>query len=307
MSSTATTTGDGLRAAEAKVMRTHGLQPREHLLDLTEPRLRVRVTEFGGDGDPLLLVPGDGGLSCAFAPLVAELGDARRVLVLDRPSFGLGESFDYRGADLRAHAVAVLTSVLDELGLGAVSIAGSSGGGLWSLWLAIDAPERVRRLAPLGSPACALEGFTPTSGARALSLPGLGRLLAGIPSPSAKATGRMLAKTDERLLDHPDLVEAYHAAMRQPGFAAATSATFRAHLRPGGRAQRSSSLTPEELSGIGAPTRFVWGMDEPFGAPEVAGRAASHMPDARVHVIERGWHHPWLADPQTVARLLREW
>lgn len=297
---------DDLRAAEQAVMRAHGLTPLEHVLDLTEPPLRVRVIEHGSRGEPLLLIPGDGGLACAFAPLMARLGD-RRVLVVDRPSFGLGDTFDYRGADLRSHAVSVLAGVLDRMALGRVSIAGSSGGGLWSLWLALDAPERVWRLAPLGSPACALDGFTPTPGARALSLPGLGRLLAAIPSPSARATGNMLAKTDERLLDHPAVIDAYHAAMRRPGFAAATSAIFRAHLRPGGGARSASRLTVGELARISAPTRFIWGTEEPFGAPEVARRAAAHMPQARVDVVARGWHHPWLADPGAVASRLADW
>jgi hypothetical protein len=28
------------------------------------------------------------------------------------------------------------------------------------------------------------------------------------------------------------------------------------------------------------------------------------MPDARVTMIPNGWHHPWLAKPQIVGRLL---
>jgi hypothetical protein len=30
------------------------------------------------------------------------------------------------------------------------------------------------------------------------------------------------------------------------------------------------------------------------------------MPNAHVEIVQRGWHHPWLADASRVARLLRD-
>jgi hypothetical protein len=92
-----------------------------------------------------------------------------------------------------------------------VPIVGSLGGGQWSLWLALDALERVDALVPLGIPAVCLPGFR-HAGLRFASVPVPGRLMFGLPSPSARVSGRMLARADARLLDHPELVEAYHAA-----------------------------------------------------------------------------------------------
>jgi len=155
--------------------------------------------------------------------------------VLDRPSFGLGAGFDYRGIDLRGHGVALLRSLLDALGLDAVPIVASSGGGEWSLWLALDAPERVRALAPMGIPAVCLPGFRPDAAMRLLSVPGIGRLMFALPSPSPAVTGKMLSSADARLLDHPEIVEAYHAARRLPGYGRAAAAIFRSSLQTGGR------------------------------------------------------------------------
>jgi len=142
-----------LQRAEQLVFERYGIAPQVRTLQLAEPRLRVRVLECG-DGPPVLLIPGDGAVAAAWAPLVAEL-PGYRTIVLDRPCFGCGERFDYRGCELRPHGVAMLRSLLDALELDAAPIIGSSGGAQWSLWLAIDAPERVSALVPMGRPPCA--------------------------------------------------------------------------------------------------------------------------------------------------------
>ena len=210
--------------AERLVFERYGIAPRIRTLQLAEPRLRVRVLECG-EGPPLLLIPGDGAIAAAWAPLLAELPD-RRTIVLDRPGFGLGEGFDYRRADLRRHATTLLPSLLDALEIDSLPVAGSSGGAQWSLWLALHAPARVRALAVMGTPAVCLPGYTPTPSMRMASLPGVGRLLFALPSPSVKTTGKMLARADVRILDHPEILDAYHHAMRLPGYGATASAIF---------------------------------------------------------------------------------
>ena len=288
--------------AEQRVFVRYGVAPETRFVELSEPPLRVRVLE-SGEGPPLLLVPGDGAIAAAWAPLLAEL-PGRRAIVLDRPGFGLSVGFDYRRADLRRHGVALLRSLLDALGLDAAPIVGSSGGGQWSLWLALDAPERVHALAPMGIPAVCLSGFHANANMRLVSMPGLGQMMFALPSPSPKTTGKMLARADARLLDHPELVEAYHAAMRLPGYGRATAAIFRRSLQIGGAARRAWVLTDEELARIAQPVLFAWGDHEPFGGPDVARRAAELMPNARVEVVADAGHHPWLADAPGVARLL---
>jgi pimeloyl-ACP methyl ester carboxylesterase len=286
---------------ERRVFARYGLAPEERVLELREPLPRVRVLECGV-GPPVLLVGGDGAVACAWAPLVEHL-PGRRVIMLDRPGFGLSGGFDYRGADLRRHGVALLISLLDALRIGDVAIVGSSGGGQWSIWLALDAPRRVRALAPMGIPAVCLPGFRPVS-LRFAGVPGFGRLAFAIPSPSARVSGWMLSRADARLLDHPEIVEAYHAARSLPGYGRAASAIFRASLRIDGAPRRRWVLSEPEIRRIAAPTLFVWGGLETFGGVEVAQHAVELMPDARLMVVPDGWHHPWLADPERVARTL---
>lgn len=290
--------------AERLVFERYGIAPRIRTLQLAEPRLRVRVLECG-EGPPLLLIPGDGAIAAAWAPLLAELPD-RRTIVLDRPGFGLGEGFDYRRADLRRHATTLLPSLLDALEIDSLPVAGSSGGAQWSLWLALHAPARVRALAVMGTPAVCLPGYTPTPSMRMASLPGVGRLLFALPSPSVKTTGKMLARADVRILDHPEILDAYHHAMRLPGYGATASAIFRRSFRIGGAARREWVLTDTELARITQPTLFAWGSREPFGDPDAAHRAAAVMPRARVAIVPDAWHHPWLADAPAVGGMLRD-
>lgn len=295
---------DGFAHAEKAAFDRYGLDPVERLLDLSEPPLRIRVLEHG-DGPAVVLVPGDGAVAAAWAPLVAELPGYRSIVV-DRPGFGRSSTFDYRGADLRRHGVAVLRGVLDGLALQKAAVVGSSGGGEWSLWLALDAPDRVSALAPMGIPAVCLPGFRADTPMKLLSLPGIGRALFAIPSPSAKATGKQLASSDARLPEHPEIVAVYHEARRLPGYGSAAAAIFRRSMQPGGAPRDEMILSDADLERIAQPTLFVWGADEPYGSPEVARRAARLMPDARVEVIANGWHHPWLADAPRVGSLLRD-
>jgi pimeloyl-[acyl-carrier protein] methyl ester esterase len=287
--------------AEARVFARYGVTFTSRFVRLREPRLRVRVLECG-EGPPLLLIGGDGAVAAAWAPLAAQMA-GRRVILLDRPGFGLSDAFDYRGTDMRRHGAGLLGSLLDALELESASLVGSSGGGQWALWLALAAPERVRSLALMGIPAVCLPGFRP-AGLRIASIPGLGRLVFALPSPSPRVTGRMLAGADARLLEHPELVELYHEARRMRDFGRTASAIFRATMRVGGAARPRYVLADDELAGVEPPVLFVWGEREPFGDVAVAERAAALMPRARVELIPDAWHHPWLADPPRVGQLV---
>ena len=288
------------RLAEDAAFARHGVTVAEHRLDLDGRTVRVLES---GDGPPIVLVPGDGAVAGAWAPLMAEL-PGHRVIVLDRPGAGLSGAFDRRAGDLRDQAVGLLTATLDALGLERVPIVGSSGGAAWALWTALAAPERVSAVAALGMPGVCLPGVRPLPPMRLLSVPGLGQMLARVPAPSPDATGRMLAKTDARLLDHPEIVALYHAAGRLPGYAASVAAVFQASMRPGGRPRAGCVIGDDELRALDVPVVFVFGADEPLGGPEVVRRAADLMPHARVEVIPGAWHHPWLADAAAVGRVV---
>jgi pimeloyl-ACP methyl ester carboxylesterase len=167
--------------AERRLFAACGVRVASRRVRLADPPVAVRVLEVG-DGPPLVLVHGSGMSASTWAPLMPFL-TTHRLIALDLPGFGLSDAFDYSGRPLRSHAVAQLTSLRDALGLERVPIAGTSLGGMWALYLALDAPTRVTALASLGVPAVALPGMRGDPAFTALSTPGLRQLVARISSP----------------------------------------------------------------------------------------------------------------------------
>ncbi|MGO9899415.1 MAG: alpha/beta fold hydrolase [Solirubrobacteraceae bacterium] len=178
--------------AERRLFAACGVQVQSRRMRLADPPVGVRVLE-AGDGPPLVLVHGSGMSASTWAPLMPYLG-AYRLIAFELPGFGLSDTFDYSTRALRAHAVAQLTSLLDALGLEQVPIVGTSLGGMWALYLALDAPHRVTALASLGVPAVALPGMHGDPFFTALSTPGLGQLVARIRSPNVATTRRSLSR-----------------------------------------------------------------------------------------------------------------
>lgn len=96
------------------------------------------------DGPPLLLGGSLGTALSMWEPQVEALVAARRVIRLDHRGHGASPVPDgpYSIADLGADVVALM----DRLGIARADWAGVSLGGMVGQWLAIHAPERIRRL-----------------------------------------------------------------------------------------------------------------------------------------------------------------
>lgn len=114
--------------------------------------------EIYGEGEPLLLLHGGLGTIDMFQPLLPVLSDDRQVIAVDLHGHGrtqLGDreiSLVDMGDDLAV--------ILEELGYEQVDALGYSMGGGVALRLAVQHPERVRRLA-LVSTGFARDGFYP--------------------------------------------------------------------------------------------------------------------------------------------------
>jgi pimeloyl-ACP methyl ester carboxylesterase len=114
--------------------------------------------EIRGTGEPLLLLHGGLGSIDMFGPILPKLAEGRQVIGLDLHGHGRTELGDrpVNLADI-GNDVAV---VLKELGYDKVDVLGYSFGGGVGLRLAIQHPERVRRLA-IVSAGFAQSGYYP--------------------------------------------------------------------------------------------------------------------------------------------------
>lgn len=290
------------RLAERKAAAGFGLQLTERFVPIGTPVDSARLIE-AGSGPPVLLVHGGGSNADAWLPLMAQL-DGYRLIAVDRPGCGLTGGFIYtRGEDLRAHAVTFLDKAAEAAGPGPVDIIANSMGALWSLWLALDHPGRVRSLALLGCPACVVGTSAPFA-MRLLSRPGLSRLL------ERPATGQRMRQT-LRMLGHPDdLVDRMPPGMLDVSVAGANlpgaASSFRSLLW---RALRLRGIRPDcalgadELRALKTRPLVVWGQHDPFGDHDAARRLAAAT-GADLAFAGTG-HLPWLDDPEHVAALIR--
>jgi pimeloyl-ACP methyl ester carboxylesterase len=280
--------------SEAKVFAEWSLKPRTRQLRLPKLGTSVRITEVG-DGEPALFFHGFSLCSAHMAPLMSRLPSLHSIAI-DMPGHGGSDGVDFGGVDLRRWFKEMLTECLDELGLDSAHVVGHSQGAMIGMFLALDAPERVRSLAAIGTPAVALGARI--GGLRFLARPVIGRLLLWMPK-SAPAYRTILESTigvHAVEAASPELIRATYLGSRQPGFAGTISSYMREMFKGIDATPPRYVLTDDELARIKQPTLILWGGDD--GGYQAIGDAkerASLIPNARFVVVPGG-HEPWLED-----------
>jgi pimeloyl-ACP methyl ester carboxylesterase len=113
-------------------------------LDLDREGVGLGGIDFGGDGEPVLLLHGLAGYAGEWAETAGWLSGRARVVALDARGHGNSERFPAdvgRGAHVADAAFAV-----ERLGLRPVVVVGQSLGGLTALLLAAEHPNLIRGL-----------------------------------------------------------------------------------------------------------------------------------------------------------------
>lgn len=287
------------REAEARLYAGYGLTPRSRYIVLPDLDIRVRITEFGS-GPPILIVPGNTGDAFPLAPLMAGLA-GYRVIAVNRPGGGLSEGMDHRTVEIRSFAVNTLTSVLDALGLDQVDVVAHSMGAHWGFWLAMDRPDRVRRLVTLGNPGNVMNGGAPWM-LRLLTKPPFSALF----GPLMIARKRADALKNLSKMGHdPAMLAALPAAFGDCYFAFQHLPHYLiSALSLMQNAPRS--ITADELASVRQPVALLWGTKDSFAGIAVARAIAAALPDGALHPLEGAGHLPWLEYPEKSSEIILE-
>ena len=262
---------------------------RLHFRMVDTRRARLSTME-AGTGPPVLAIPGLGATKGSFLPTLAALSDRFRVIAVDLPGFGdsdkpIGASYDPR------FFAGAMVDLLDALELDRVDVIGNSLGGRVALELALQAPERVRRMALL---APSLAWRRPRRWAPALRLvrPELGLVQLAPRAVVQTVVRRLIPGADE-------------------GWTAAGVDEFlRAYLTPAGRAAFYAAArqiyleAPHGQDGfwtrlreLDADALFVWGRRDTLVPIAFARHVAEALPDARHLELECG-HVPQVEVPK---------
>ena len=294
---------EGFAKAQERLLEKYCSGAVSLFLGLRTPALRMHVLKAGA-GTPVLLLHGGNSVAACWEPLLSRLAQHFTVLAPDRPGCGLTDKLDYRGIDLREHAVDFIGSVMDGLNLASVPIVANSMGGYWAMVFALAFPARVTKLVLVGEPAGSAR--IPALMHRLMGNPVFGPLLYATilkPSPRAarEALRRMLVANPDRVPE--EWVDCAYAAAAVPGATQSWLTMLQTVIRLRGPANLTFALRPE-LPRLATPTLFLWGDKDALGAPLLGREMAESMPNARVDTLPDAGHLAWLDQPERCSELI---
>lgn len=285
------------RNAEKALFDHYGIKAKEHYITLPEQQIKVRVLEIG-EGEPLVIVPGNTGDAFVLASLMAEF-KGRRVFAINRPGGGLSEGMDHNTVDVREFAHQSLNTVLEALGLKNVDVVAHSMGAHWSTLLAMEHPDKVRKLALLGNPGNIMGGKPPLA-IRLLGTPPFTKLAMHfiIPKSKEKAlkTLTIMGHSKEFVATLPmELADAYFNFDHLPHYVISSTSLIQ-NMIP--------EIKAAELTKLQQPTALILGTEDNFLSQEKGKEIVQAMPNGTFYSIANSGHLPWLENPQSIGKMI---
>lgn len=241
---------------------------------------------------PLLLIHGSGASGASWSPVVPALAGHHHVIRVDLP--GCGQSPPPPSYDVPAQASGV-AAVLDDLGLGHVTVVGHSSGGYVATALAEQRPDLVRSVALISCGPLPDALLSQPLILRILLSPPFGPLI--WPRRSDAIIRKGIRATAARPVDVPDdaVADLKHISYH----------TFRTILRRNTEyiAERG---VPDRLAALTVPVLVIFGTADPRWDPSSV-RQYEAVPNARIELLSGVGHLPMFEVPEATSERLLSW
>ena len=246
--------------------------------------LRARFMDTGPkDAPALILLHGFGASLDTWEPWAKVLSARYRVIRLDLPGFGLTGP-DPTGDYSDARTLAVIASLMDQLGVQNAGFIGNSLGGRFAWEFAVRYPARVTRLVLISPDGFASPGF---KYGKAPEVPLMLEAMPWVGPRSLVRANLAPAYANEKALTEQAL-DRYRDMLLAPG-------VRRAILD---RTRQTVLTDPSErLKSIAAPTLLLWGEKDAMIPVSNAADYQRLMPNATLVRLPRLGHVPFEEDP----------
>ncbi|HXF52457.1 MAG TPA: alpha/beta hydrolase [Dehalococcoidia bacterium] len=241
--------------------------------------------------EAVVFVHGNPGSSEDWRELLTRVGAFARCVAPDMPGYGKADrpkDFDYTVQGYAGH----LDGVMEHLGVERAHLVLHDFGGPWGLAWAPAHPER------LGSVTLVNIGLMPGYRwhyvARIWRTPILGELFQATMTRFLFGLG--LRHGNPRGLPGAFVDRMYRDMDR--GTKRAILRLYRATHHPGAMAERLGPLFRE----LDVPALVIWGAADPYVPVRYAEQQRQFFPSARVVVLEKSGHWPFIDDPESVAQ-----
>lgn len=249
---------------------------------------RVRFVDEG-EGSAVVLIHGFASSLETWDTVRPALAESHRVLSLDLKGFGWT---DRPGGDYSPQAQARLVfALMDQRGIDRAALVAHSWGSSVALAMALEAPERVTRLALYDAYVYREQRNTFFQWADA---DGFGEALFGLFYDQRGDERIAMAFFDPEALPQ-SLVDAVEAAMDRPGTQAAALAVA-----------RGMRFEQERYRDVAVPVLLLWGREDRVTALSQGERLQNDLRDARLRVYPRCGHFPMIEAAQPSRRDLIE-
>ena len=264
--------------------RAAGANVTERTITVWDGKVRMRV-HSGGSGSALVFLHGPWGH--AWDPFLDELAKSFTVYAPEHPGTTPDAQEDVYQLDGLWDLVLCYDELFAGLGLDSAAVVGHSFGGMLGCELAAAYPARVKRLAliaPLGfwRDSDRVVNWAMLEPAR------LPQYL--FRDPTGQPARLMFGVSD----DH----EAATAARVRLAWAMGATSKFIWPIPDKGLKKRIHRVT--------APTLLVWGKEDRIVPPVYADEFGRRLRSSRVQTVDGAGHLPHLEQPETVARIVRE-